>query len=483
MYLRPKFQSLFILILMYCSVFFALIGTIRYLTIAILLFSLSIVTWCVNKIEKHLLLLLFVLSFNLFVMGTYYCNIFSPYGWWENIKGTMMNYSIQEHSIIYALILVYISLISIVISYIYFLKKRNISRIEYVNFRVSMPTYFVNLMRRCYLFFSIGSIINIMLKISVVFTHSYVFLYNGFQENIILKWISLVSEVFFWCYLATFPSKKQLKLPIFVFILISILNLFTGSRGNTMLNIFFIIFYCGLRDNTKTNLYEKWLPKHIKLYSLLSIPIVCVVLASISFLRNKQSISTSFINLIFDFLGNQGESGLLIPLSMENTTAIIAENINFTFGNILRGLQSNNFWSDFFGLRYIGGLSSNSVEYAHYANSFSAAITNYYMTYNFRNGLGLGGSYLAELWLDYGLFGIVVFNLFLGWFISRCATIKLNNFYINALLFCVVQSLLDIGRTSCFKFLQNFTSSIVLLSYIIIFLSFYLINKRTTRER
>ena len=434
--------------------------------------------------KKNILLILFISTLIVFDLGVYFSHLFDTSSWWKLIQGSMTRYSYEDNDISKSLLIMVVSLICILLGYYC----SNKIRLKFTSRSSSSGLYIneendqaLNIIRKhiriVFYISSVGNLLYYLYKAYLVITISYVYLYTSYNDIWILKMSSLVSYVSFYCFLATYPTKRECKGPAVFFIICSIGSILTGNRGTTVSNILFVLFYYYIREY-KDEHVENWVPRNAFIYIVIAVPISFTLLGMIGNFRSGNTLSASPIEYATRLFASQGESGLLLTESVANLDSFKYNNVNFTFGEFIRRIQGNQQLSSLFGLKYLGGVATQSEANALWGNTFGCAISYTKMKYTYLNGYNLGTYYLAEIWADYEWIGILLFNFILGIVIAKISNTTRSNFYSRSLLYGVITQLLLLGRHSFSNLALFFMSTAVLLMYMVFFLDYRLTKRK-----
>lgn len=124
-----------------------------------------------------------------------------------------------------------------------------------------------------------------------------------------------------------------------------------------------------------------------------------------------------FLIHAISFFQGQGVSVNVIGYAKECEGTYPETNISYTFGPIIQELKHNPV-SNFFGL--FPFYKSQELEAVYHNNNFGATITYLVDPQRFLGGGGLGSSYIAEAWVDFGYVGIIVVNFVFGILCHSC---------------------------------------------------------------
>lgn len=276
---------------------------------------------------------------------------------------------------------------------------------------------------------------------------------NGISTPYILLKLSQFADISFIGFLLLAPSKKELKLPIILYILVLVLSLLSGVRGDMMYPLVVLFMYLLFRDYISSEsfqLKEKFLTKKLKLAIVIILPFLLIFLSLFANIRLGNKIeSTGLIKDLSGFFIQQGGSYNVIGYVKEYKDVLPSTNISYTFGPFLdrlEPLQSNYLEPD-----------PKSYE-AVYGNNLGATITWFVDPYYYYNGGGLGSQYIAELYADFGYVGVVFFSFILGIVMSKAIFFSIKNWILCVLFASSIRVIIEMPRSFYLNFVQNILS-------------------------
>lgn len=244
---------------------------------------------------------------------------------------------------------------------------------------------------------------------------------GAFYNNALIDMFDGFYLIGLYGYLACFPSKREVKRPIIVFMIYNILSLFTGVRGELVVGILFIVWYYFKREQVfpdEKNVFNK---RRILLMGIFAL-FLANFLFDYGFKRvGRANVSGSFFSKLIMFISSQGGSGKLISLSLENEEAILQyiSRPMILFAPLRNFLINNSLVRIF-----TGGAIGQNVNNLFRTGSLSGILTYITNPSSYLAGAGLGTCYISELVLSFGLFGVIVFNLVLGSLFQRIDNIQ-----------------------------------------------------------
>ena len=273
-------------------------------------------------------------------------------------------------------------------------------------------------------------------------------------------------------FLATFPSKQEARPPLWLYAIIAILSLSTGSRTGFMLALVFLIFYFCLRNIHTPE--DPWLSRKAAIGIIALIPALFVFMFMIDFIRADREMDGSGIfSMFINFFYQQGISAQVLGLSYE-MQYLLGDRI-FSFGQIIDNFNKN----------FIFQIMGTAVEYrpqteemAQYGHSLANTITYYAMYKSFLSGVGLGTSYIAEVWHDFGYVGLLLWNMMYGFFFAKFYKWSRQNIWACAFGLIIIPDIIYSPRGHAGAFLNVFFSISILLTFLII----HILAKRFSKQ-
>lgn len=225
----------------------------------------------------------------------------------------------------------------------------------------------------------------------------------------IVHLLSGMNDVFFFAFLATWPSKRKAVPAILGYVLLVTLSLMTWQRSDFVLGVLFVVLYLIHRQHTDTT-SERWISWRIAATGAVLLVPVVALLQSLGDIRGRSSAETSYpLFGLVDFLYNQGVTVNVVgyAIAMEDR---VPEGRFYSFGPAIEFLKWN-VGSIFSGDSYPTGQTAERVAEGH---QLSHTISFLIMPDLYLQGSGYGSSFIAELWLDGGIIALFVGSVLLG---------------------------------------------------------------------
>ena len=472
-YVNKVLSSIFIFV----SILFFILGIYtKELDLAlssILLLFFGIVIYSIILKEKALLLTFFLISFFTFLLGQYTLGMITGLTWWKTFS-----FEITKH----ILISLYLSLFSLFIGfYLAHHRDKNKKKIPVIFLNVDN-----NIVKAIKILFYITLIFQFVVVLEqVVFVQNstYLNLYTSYNSKLPYVFIKF-GDLFYFAYyalLSTMPKKSEIKMPTILFLIIALLTILTGARGNTVIAVMIVSMYFIYRElhgrkinNTKYEWVKRW---YIYLAMVLT-PLIIAFLSAYSSIRSGVDINDfNLFSEIMQFFHDQGGSVNIIGYVKYYENQLPSTNISYFFGPIISFISNGFLGSLFTGKEFE---INNLIQTALFGNNLGATITYIIMPENYLIGIGLGTQYIAEVYIDFGYVGIIGYNLFLGFLIYKFNFNQTNKWYINAIIFSVYPNILFIARDFALTWVAPFLS---ILYWTMIFIIIIIANTLSQREK
>ncbi len=293
------------------------------------------------------------------------------------------------------------------------------------------------------------------------------------------SYIAILSQMNAYCFFAflgTMPSKKQ-AIPIIIFYLIlPAILLLAGNRNNMIIELLPIVWYIFYRERIADEEDDAWINKNIIVVMLLCFPIFIVFMQLVSYMREGLSVDNlNMFFLMYEFFDRQSGSvehlrnikGIIEMFPEPHWRYFFQPLVDFIKGNVLLG------W-----LFHCEEYKQHTIESALLAYNFGASYTYIVMPHNFLAGVGMGGNYLAETYLSFGYVGVLIYNLIIGTMLGFYSSIKKIKWYIFALFYSFLGTILYLPREIAFVWLLKGFNITAIGSYLLIYILSNIIRRR-----
>lgn len=288
-----------------------------------------------------------------------------------------------------------------------------------------------------------------------------------------LPYISGFTSVAVCLFLATKPKKISALIALICYEVYGFTTLFTGHRFTFISITLFVIIYFFIRHNTDGGWVKKW---HI-IVGICAVPVLLISMAAIDNIRSGSGFKIGgVLDGIRSFLDQQGGSINVIK-RIKFYEKEISDLFLCSFDNLRSCLSENAVMRFLFGVKTYSG---NSVEHALYGNSLAHRLSLYEYGDNYLQGHGVGSSYIAELYHDFNIFGLIVGNIFYGYLIKRISNIKFTHYFADALVLMTVNGIILAPRGNFDGFVSEIFGIYSLIGIFAVWLVSNIISQRSS---
>lgn len=257
-----------------------------------------------------------------------------------------------------------------------------------------------------------------------VFKNGYLSYYVSYISplpKVVLR-LSEIFTLFLFMYLATMPSKRKTLPWLTLYITQSMIMLLTGRRLYFGMAVFVTATYFLIRH--KKNPAERWITRKIICTTLISIPILIILLYMYKYARYGQDVvGHGFFDLLIRFFNQQGFSINVIKYAKKFEGDQLGNvSLYYTLSFLRRSGLTRKFFNfpiEYYKLRnQVSAFNLNSLaDYIMYSVSPS----------QYAAGYGYGTSYIAELFHDGGYGLVFIGSVFYGFLLSKLYNMKTDN--------------------------------------------------------
>lgn len=459
------------------SIFLFFIGllssNINVLLVSLISLSIGNAVFCLKNIKNNILFFCFNTTFFIFLIGRMVVTTF--FGYKEDLRGLNgLNFN-DPNLVIITIVCFFLSLFFIFLGY------KSFSRIEIKLFNSnklfqdkmghlqlsSLILFYASIIFRLYIVFE-------MRKVSV--SEGYYETFNTFQSNLpsVLQTFGDMYDMFFYAFLATFPSKKKVLLPASLYILEGVIAASSGRRSVLMLNVLLLLIYLVIRNNKEKK--EVWFGKKEVIGSVILFPFLMTLMTFIGNMRSSFSGSikekTPFFQGIMEFFYSQGVSANLIGYteihkdSLPNKFYSIGPLLEFIDNNIIRPIQGKPI------------LTGQTAEKAMEGFLYSLTLPYFIEPKSYLMGYGWGSSLVAENYFDLGYIGVIIGGFLYGLIIVLLSkAIQGKNFLVITFSLSMSRILLFSPRGAYLSFLVSAFAIRKIIAVVLVIVGAFLLRK------
>lgn len=415
----------FIVVILICS-------GLEPMLIAALAVWLFLMAYALHDVKRNLPLFCFLCSFFVFLFGREivyrFCNINRTYLYLEPYNNI-------------SFFLLGLSLICLTIGYNTSSRiqkkkrKKDILSLIHVDSGVNKSKTYQKICAGAFFICYIASLIVVINKILFVRSSGYLASYidNGTTNKYIgyLSYISSFLIVAISLYLATRPSKKRSIEVLFLYELYGGLTLFTGHRYIFIAISMYTCIYLCIRHKSEGG----WIKRKNIITVIILLPILVLLLTAMDSIRlGKKYEFTSIFNSFVQFLNDQGGSVNVIKRIFYYEPEL--QDMHYVaFSNIRTVLFENSIVRSLFGIKVYSG---NSIEHALYGNSLAHRLSYYEYGAWYLEGRGVGSCYIAELYHDFGVLGVILGSGLYGVILGKINNINFHKPFTSGILLSMI---------------------------------------------
>ena len=335
--------------------------------------------------------------------------------------------------------------------------------------KVSLAVFFIS-----YPFSLVRLVERLMYRVNV----SYYEYYAEFKSELPYFTYTLSTFVVYaMCiYLATKPNKRDSTIVLGLFVTANVINLLIGTRNPFVLSLIFSFIYYFMRNQLDKGV---WIGVKEKAMLYIGTPIMMLVMGFLNYARDGAGIGNmSFSELLIDFVYKQGTSfGVLARGYLYGSNLPIREFRNYTFSPIIEYITRGNLGILFGGTPFVS--ANNSIELALESDRYAHNISYIVLRQDYLAGHGIGGSYIMEIYTDYGMIGIFLLSIIMGIsFIYMMKTSYKSGILLFSITLLILNNLFFMPRGS---FTESFFYLVTLQYWGIVIVIFFvagLINRK-----
>lgn len=424
-----------------------------------------------RNIRRDFALIVFMLSFDLLLLGRVYSVFLLHYN-------TILPYLEADnfYNLYLALMIVTVAQLSVYAAYklaapLFWKREKTICE---KGVQAAAQSPIVPLIRQIsvvVLLFSSAASFYVLLQTALyVFQHGYL---GSFvmKDSSIPSVISRMSAFFapsFAVFLATLPSRKQMRLPLILYGAYMLTSLFTGRRNVFVCEVLMLLIYAALRVALKRK-GEFALPKKKIVLVVLCCAVGAYVLQLMALLRSGSSfLAKGFFAAIGDFIYSQGASFRVVIQTVncwnrfDHQTAC-----QYLFFPFEKYVHNNSLLSSMFGFAPI--VEVQNINFVSSTHNFAHVITFMVDPNRYLTGGGFGTSFAAEAYVAYGLVGVVAVSAMIGVVFRFFSSLLTRNWIVIAMGLIAMKDFVYIPRNFAFSWVIDVFSLTYLAYYIAVY--------------
>lgn len=433
--------------------------------------NLAILFDICTDIRRNFPLLVFVLSYDLLLLGRVYAAFLTDF---DNILYDLQADSFEN--LFQSLQIVTLSLLFVYAAYrlsapLFFRREKEVYKKGTGAVRSNQLLPVIRQLSEIALLISSVAFFYVLFhSVLYVVRHGYLTSYTQ-QADSIPSAVSRLSMFFipsFAVFLATLPSRKQMRLPMLIYGVYMVLSLFTGRRNTFVCEALMLLIYFILRDGLRAK--EKRVVKGKTVaWGILAAVVLGYALEVVAETRSSGHLHfRSLPSAIYTFIYSQGA-----------TFRVISETVNcwdrfdhnstylYLFYPFELFAHNNTFLHAAFGFTPI--VETQSMPFVMTTHNYAHVLTFMVAPDRYLSGGGFGTSYVAEAYVAYGMGGVAAVSAIVGVVFRFFSSMLTRPWYILAPTLLAVKDFVFIPRNFAFSWVFDVFN----LTYLCFFLVIY----------
>ncbi len=435
------------------------IAAILYSESTLLLFTCAVfvlmVSYCLSHPEENVFLLCFLICFFTYLLSGQVLNrILNVY-----------DYDFSDRIEFHTDFCLLISLIGLWLGYFISHKTRIVYRLSVsssnteVDYEGSYCLSVRKISRIVFYIFYVFWLLTLLDKVLYVYRYGYISYYIDYKPRVNKLIIALgaFAPSAFFLFLSTMPSKKEAKLPIALYVLYSFLTLGTGRRIHFLTGLLFVFAYYLCRNRINVETSNPWISRRMMRAIIITIPIMIIAMYLFEYIRSDTySGNAGDYSPILGFFVRQGTSINVIKYA-EKYKNELDPSARYSLYTTIRWFH-DSLLNKLMGIDLGFTFESQSAATALHGTNLADFVSYKAMRYTYLRGGGWGSCYIAELYADFGYFGVFIGNILYGVLLDGIlkGIRAKRSIWITALGLLIVSSLLKAPRAVFDDFLGNF---------------------------
>lgn len=247
-----------------------------------------------------------------------------------------------------------------------------------------------------------------------VLRNGYAEYYVSYSSSVptLIRLIGTTAPMFFFVFLGMMPRKREALLPIALYLVYAVASLATGRRLTLITSLVIIFAYCLLR-NKAPNRKETWISKKILLGMCVLVPLLLMAMYLFEYIRGAAAVGNASDNHpLWGFFIRQGVSVNVIKYAQA-----FEEKANpqacYSLYSTLKWFD-DSFLAKLLGVDLPYEFGKQTPLVAFRGTSLAHMVSYYANRRSYLAGMGYGSCYIAELYMDFGYWGVWLGNVLYG---------------------------------------------------------------------
>lgn len=474
-----KILSIIYGVLITSLVLTAIIRQVNITFTVVLAVWLTMLFYCISDIKKHIITLFFNIAFFVFLLGGYFNAKFLGY----TRHLVFFNQKIESHMYISLLI----ALCGLFLGNLLKLNLKNNRldklRAKPLNTLNTLPDDLTDILKKVclcgYFITFIPYIIIQGIKVYYSISKGYTGIYLFDISSVVpyaIRLAAYMCPVFFYAFLACMPQKKECIAPVSLYLFYDVLTLGSGQRAGFVINIMLIFIYFCLRSFKNNN--EHWINKKILIILAVLAPVSVVGLNILGNIRFGKTIHfNGLFKTVLDVFNAQGIS--IAVIGYGKSFAYKIPDKLYSFGSVTEFLKYNPISNAVFHFKQYSG---QSPERALNGNLFAHIISYFAIPLDYQSGKGMGSSFIAEAFHDFGYIGVFFISLIYGKILQLCDKFNSTDIFNRFIILMIFSALIMAPRGTADAFISNLLNiEIFIAIFLIVFITFVIYKLKIKR--
>ncbi|MCY1713076.1 O-antigen polysaccharide polymerase Wzy family protein [Caproiciproducens galactitolivorans] len=445
---------------------------------AILFLDVSIAASLIHNVRRDLALLIFLITYNVLLMGRVFTSWFGYHH-----KLLLLLEADDFQKLFQSLQLVALSLFCVYCAYrlagpIFHKREAKIERLHTKAVSQSQLVPIIRQLSAIVLYVSSVPFLYILFKTALaVVRHGYLQSFTSTTDvPSIISRLSMFFVPAFAVFLATLPSRKQIKLPLAVYSVYMLASLFTGRRNTIVCEALMLAFYFVMRDSLLEKDKRVLKKRTVAYVGVLGI-IAMYGLQFLALVRSgAENTKRGLGEMLVSFIDSQGASFRVVVQTVNHIQSFNpSTSYMYLFYPFELFVHNNVVTRTLFGLTPI--IEVQTSEFVQTTHNFGHALTYMVDPERYLSGGGFGTSYVAEAYVAYGIIGVILVSAMIGLIFRFFASLLTYNWVVITCGLLAVKSFVYIPRNFAFLWVTEVFNITYICFYVAIYLAALLIAK------
>lgn len=229
----------------------------------------------------------------------------------------------------------------------------------------------------------------------------------------VIRRLSMFFTPSFAIFLATMPSKRQMKLPLFVYGVYMLASLFTGRRNTFVCEALMIVIYFVMRDSLLPK-EQRVLKKKTVFWAIVACVVMMYLLELVAVIRAGSAAKRGgFFYSLAQFVNSQGASFRVVMQTVNYWDRFNHHNSYlYLFYPFEQFVHNNLLLRTIFGFNPIAEVQN--IQFVTGTHNYAHVLTYLVDPARYLSGGGFGTSFVAEAYVAYGMGGVAVISALFG---------------------------------------------------------------------